>query len=211
MLWQLYSLLLCAWSSTALHFYLDSDETKCFIEELPSETVVDGHYRAFVFDPQSTIYVLDNTLGIDVEIEEVDSGHIVTQTRGPSDGKFTFTSHEAGDHTICVSTNWTTSAFKASSHIKLYLDVAVGSTKADLEQDRSHVTELVRRLRDLNMKMEEIQREQQYQREREASFRDLSESTNSKAVWYTIAQIGVLVAVCFWQIRHLKNFFRESR
>jgi hypothetical protein len=52
--------------------------------------------------------------------------------------------------------------------------------------------------------MEEIQREQQYQREREASFRDLSESTNMKAVWYTIAQIGVLVTVCFWQIRHLK-------
>jgi p24 family protein alpha len=52
--------------------------------------------------------------------------------------------------------------------------------------------------------MEEIQREQQYQREREASFRDLSESTNVKAAWYTVAQIGVLVLVCFWQLRHLK-------
>jgi len=91
------------------------------------------------------------------------------------------------------------------------MDVTVGSTRPDLEQDRSHATELARKLRDLNLKMEEIQREQQYQREREVSFRDLSESTNSKAVWYTIAQIGVLVAVCFWQIRHLKNFFRESR
>lgn len=210
MFWILYALLLSK-TIRGLHLYLDSDETKCFIEELPSETVVDGHYRAFVFEPQSNLYILDNQLGIDVEVEEVDSGHVVTQTRGPSDGKFTFTSHEAGDHTICLSTNWTTSAFSSPSHIKLYFDVTVGSTKPDLEQDRSHVTELVRRLRDLNMRMEEVQREQQYQREREASFRDLSESTNSRAVWYTIAQIGVLFIVCFWQLRHLKQFFRESR
>lgn len=54
------------------------------------------------------------------------------------------------------------------------------------------------------MKLEDIRREQQYQREREAAFRDLSESTNSRAVWYTVAQIGVLIATCVWQMRHLK-------
>ena len=125
------------------------------------------------------------------------------RTRGPPDSRFTFTSHEAGDHAICLSSTAGT-AWSAASHIRLYLDVVVGSTKPDREHDRSHVTELSAKLRDLNQKLEDIRREQQYQREREAAYRDLSESTNSKAVWYTVAQIGVLIATCVWQMRHLK-------
>lgn len=54
------------------------------------------------------------------------------------------------------------------------------------------------------MKLEDIRREQQYQREREADFRDLSEVTNSRAVWYSVAQIVVLIVTCAWQLRHLK-------
>jgi len=202
-------LLVSTTTVNSLHFYLDSDETKCFIEELPSDTAVEGHYKAYEFEPQSGTYVANDNLGIDVEVEEVDTGHTVTKTRGPREGVFTFTSHEAGDHTICLSTNYTTSMFSTASHIKLYIDVNVGAIKSDPEHDRSHVSDMVRRLRDLNGKMEEIQREQQYQREREASFRDLSESTNSRAVWYTIAQIVVLVATCYWQLRHLRSFFRD--
>ena len=86
----------------------------------------------------------------------------------------------------------------------MYLDIVVGSTKPDRDHDRSHVTELSAKLRDLNNKLEDIRREQQYQREREWSFRDLSETTNSRAVWYSLAQIAVLVVTCTWQLRHLK-------
>lgn len=125
------------------------------------------------------------------------------RTRGPHDSRFTFTSHEAGDHAICLSTTAGT-AWSTTSHIRLYLDIVVGSTKPDREHDRSHVTELSAKLRDLNQKLEDIRREQQYQREREANFRDLSELTNSRAVWYSIAQIVVLVITCAWQLRHLK-------
>jgi len=73
-----------------------------------------------------------------------------------------------------------------------------------VEQDRSHVSELAAKVRDLNQKLEEIRREQQYQREREANYRDLSEATNARAVWYSIAQIVVLVTTCAWQLRHLR-------
>jgi hypothetical protein len=132
----------------------------------------------------------------------METGHNVVKTKGPSDGRFTFTSHEAGDHSICLSTNYT--SWFSSTHIRLYLDVVVGSTKADADHDRSHVSELAAKVRDLNQKLEDINREQQYQRQRESDFRDLSEATNSRAVWYSLAQIIVLVATCTWQLRHLK-------
>ncbi|KAG2364112.1 emp24/gp25L/p24 family/GOLD-domain-containing protein [Suillus spraguei] len=193
----------------ALHFYLDANEKRCFVEELPSDTVVEGHYRALEWADSTQQYALNEELGIIVEVEEMDTSHLVTKTRGPPDGRFTFTSHESGDHSICISTNYT--SWWSSTHIKLYLDIVVGSTKPDIESDRTHIGELSGKLRDLNQKLEEIRREQQYQREREADFRDLSENTNSKAVWYSVLQIGVLIATCTWQLRHLKRFFADKR
>lgn len=47
--------------------------------------------------------------------------------------------------------------------------------------------------------------------EREAEFRDQSESTNSRVVWWTIAQIVVLGVTCLWQMRHLKGFFEAKK
>jgi len=125
------------------------------------------------------------------------------RSRGPNEGRFTFTSHEAGDHSICLSTNYTSGWF-SSKHIKLYLDIVAGATKRDVEHDRTHVGEVAGKIRELNERLGGIRREQQYQREREAQFRDMSERTNSRAVWYTVVQILVLVATCTWQLRHLK-------
>lgn len=132
------------------------------------------------------------------------SGHSVVKTRGPSEGKFTFTSVDAGDHSICLSTNYTAGLFQANTHIRLYLDVVVGAARHDPEHDRNHVNDLSTKLRDLNMKLEDVRREQRYQREREAAFRDLSEATNSRAVWYSVAQIVIIIATCTWQLRHLR-------
>ncbi|KAG1881264.1 emp24/gp25L/p24 family/GOLD-domain-containing protein [Suillus subluteus] len=197
------SFLLLITTVNALHFYLDANEKRCFVEELPSDTVVEGHYRALEWADSTQQYILNEELGIIVEVEEMETSHVVTKTRGPSDGRFTFTSHESGDHSICISTNYT--SWWSSTHIKLYLDIVT------IESDRTHIGELSSKLRDLNQKLEEIRREQQYQREREADFRNLSENTNSKAVWYSVLQIGVLIATCTWQLRHLKRFFADKR
>jgi len=206
---RLLYLLILASAAHALHFYLDANEKRCFIEELPSDTVVEGHYRALEWSEARQEYIDYPTLGIVVEVEEVESSHTVVKTKGPSDGRFTFTSHEAGDHSICLSTNYT--SWFSSTHIRLYLDVVVGTTKPDFEHDRGHISDLSAKVRDLNMKLEDIRREQQYQREREADFRDLSESTNLRALWYSVAQIVVLLGTCFWQLRHLKRFFEDRK
>ncbi|OSD03055.1 hypothetical protein PYCCODRAFT_1434932 [Trametes coccinea BRFM310] len=203
-------LLVFAAAANALHFYLDTNEKRCFVEELPTDTLVEGHYKALEWSETEQKYVENPNLGILVEVDELETGHNVVKTRGPSDGRFTFTSHDSGDHSICLSSNYGTSWF-TSTHIKLYLDIVIGSTKPDVEHDRSHVSELSQKLRDLNMKLEDVRREQQYQREREAAFRDLSEETNARAVWYTLAQIGVLLATCAWQLRHLRRFFEERK
>jgi len=70
--------------------------------------------------------------------------------------------------------------------------------------DLSHVNTLANKVKELVNKVTDIQREQRYMREVEATFRDASEMTNTRAVWWSIVQIGVLVGAAVWQMRYLK-------
>lgn len=73
-------------SINALHFYLDANQQRCFIEELPTDTVVEGerqtvismnpcvyleigHYRALEWSEQQQKYVDNQDLGIIVEVQ----------------------------------------------------------------------------------------------------------------------------------------------
>jgi hypothetical protein len=39
---SLATVILFAWTTSALHFYMDLKDKRCFIEELPTDTVVEG-------------------------------------------------------------------------------------------------------------------------------------------------------------------------
>jgi hypothetical protein len=93
----------------------------------------------------------------------------------------------------------------------MHLDIAVGEAKVDEEGEREHVNDLASKVRDLNSRLSDIRREQQFQREREGEFRALSEKTNSRAVWWSLVQCGVLLVTCAWQLRHLRKFFESKK
>jgi cytochrome oxidase assembly protein ShyY1 len=42
--------------------------------------------------------------------------------------------------------------------------------------------------------------------EREETFRQISEETNGKVLWWAVVQTSVLLSVGFWQIKRLKDF-----
>lgn len=46
---------------------------------------------------------------------------------------------------------------------------------------------------------------------REERFRQTSESTNQRVLWWSIVQTLILVAIGFWQMRHLKSFFEAKK
>lgn len=73
--------------------------------------------------------------------------------------------------------------------------------------DLSHVNTLANKVKELVNKVTDIQREQRYMREVEATFRDASELTNTRAVWWSLVQIGVLVGAAIVQMRYLKVCF----
>jgi len=48
-------------------------------------------------------------------------------------------------------------------------------------------------------------------REVEATFRDASEATNSRAVYWSIIQTVVLLATAAWQMKYLRSYFGDKK
>jgi hypothetical protein len=94
----------------------------------------------------------------------------VVSQRGKSSGRFTFTAHEAGDHRICFTPssnsgrqNWL-SAASPNGGIKLTLDLAIGESSEIESTDKSKLQDISQRVKDLNSRLQDIRREQIFQR-----------------------------------------------
>ncbi|KAI0842673.1 emp24/gp25L/p24 family/GOLD-domain-containing protein [Hypoxylon sp. FL0890] len=201
----------------ALYFYLDGTKPKCFLEELPKDTLVVGHYTAEEWDDNMKSWQKHDGISIYISVEEAfDNDHRVVSQRGSSSGRFTFTAAESGEHRICFTPssssgrpNWL-SVHNPNGGIKLSLDLAIGSSEIH-STDKTKLSDISQRVRDLNARLLDIRREQIFQREREAEFRDQSESTNSRVVRWMFIQIVVLGITCAWQLSHLRSFFIKQK
>jgi len=79
------------------------------------------------------------------------------------DGRFTFTAAESGEHRLCFQCIGAGGWF-SSSHIKLQLDLVVGET-SDLDRgNKDQKDSLVQRVQELNARLQDIRREQVFQR-----------------------------------------------
>ncbi|KAJ9156186.1 Transmembrane emp24 domain-containing protein 9 [Pleurostoma richardsiae] len=202
----------------ALYFYIDGTTPKCFYEELPKDTLVVGHYNAEEWDDHRQAWWKHDGLSIYISVDEVfDNDHRVVGQRGSASGRFTFTAADAGEHKICFTpssnsgrSGWL-SALSPNGGIRLTLDLAIGETSSIESSDKDKLQDIQGRIRDLNARMQDIRREQVFQREREADFRDQSESTNARVVRWIIIQLIVLGATCAWQLSHLRSFFIKQK
>ena len=117
-----------------LYFHIAETERKCFIEEIPDETMVIGNdtelkytslhhflgdlaiylmfklfilgnYRLQLYDPRTNGFAPSSPeIGMHVEIRDPEDKIILSKVYS-SEGRWTFTSHTPGEHVICLYTN----------------------------------------------------------------------------------------------------------
>ncbi|KAI6383602.1 hypothetical protein MCOR25_000055 [Pyricularia grisea] len=202
----------------ALYFYIDGHTAKCFYEELPKDTLVVGHYSAEEYDDHRKAWWKHDGISIYISVDETfDNDHRVVSQKGSSSGRFTFTAAESGEHKLCFTpssnsgnTGWLSTG-SPNGGIRLTLDLAIGETSALESSDKDKLEDIATRVKDLNMRLQDIRREQVFQREREAEFRDQSESTNARVVRWMLIQLTVLGITCAWQLSHLRSFFIKQK
>ena len=200
----------------ALHFFIEGAVQKCFFEELPKDTLVVGHYDAKVWDDATHTYISKPDVGVFITVEETfDNNHRVVAQRGKNSGKFTFSAADSGEHRLCVTPQNVDSggSWFGGVHgtVKFTLDLAIGETSKIESTDKGKIDDIVQKVMDLNSRLQDIRREQVFQREREAEFRDQSESTNARVVRWTLIQLAVLGVTCAWQLSHLRAFFIKQK
>ncbi|XP_063348990.1 transmembrane emp24 domain-containing protein 9-like isoform X2 [Pelmatolapia mariae] len=198
---------LCSFVS-ALYFHIGETEKKCFIEEIPDETMIIGNYRTQLYDKQREEYLpATQGLGMFVEVKDPDDKVILSQQYG-SEGRFTFTSHTPGEHQICLHSNSSKFSLFAGGMLHVHLDIQVGEHTNDYAEiaAKDKLTELQLRVRQLAEQVDQIQKEQNYQRYRAEHFHQTSKSTNQLVLWWSIIQTLILVAIGTW---HLQKQFRE--
>ncbi|KAI9788603.1 MAG: emp24p/erv25p- protein [Piccolia ochrophora] len=214
---SLSALALCILPAQSLYFYIDGNTPKCFFEELPKDTLVVGDYKAEEYNTETRVFETHDSLNIFISVDETfDNDHRVVSQRGSGKGRFTFTAADSGDHKICFtpsstsSTGWLGSGNPVGG-IKMTLDMAIGETSAIESADKGKIQDIASKVKDLNGRLQDIRREQVFQREREAEFRDQSESTNARVVRWTLVQLAVLGVTCAWQLSHLRAFFIKQK
>lgn len=89
--------------------------------------------------------------------------------------------------------------------------MAIGETSAIESSDKDKLSEVVQKVRDINARLQDVRREQIFQREREAEFRDQSEAVNARVVRWTLVQLFVLGITCAWQLSYLRAFFIKQK
>jgi p24 family protein alpha len=94
----------------------------------------------------------------------------VVSQRGASSGRFTFNAAESGEHKICFTPSSTSgrqgwlSSSSPNGGIKLSLDMAIGETSQIESTDKGKIEDISQRVRDLNSRLQDIRREQVFQR-----------------------------------------------
>lgn len=198
-------------TQVAAFYYYSSGERKCFHKELSKGTLLQGKYNVQAYDDGLKAYRDTNTQEYDVaiDVEEVfDDYHRVMHQKGVV-GELNLLALDSGEHRICIEAQPT--KWLGTSKTKINLDFEIGSDVQLDSKQKTVVDSLHQKVNILNDKVTAIRREQKLVREREAHFRDISESVNSHAMWWSVIQLVVLLLTCIWQMRHLRTFFVKQK
>lgn len=193
------------------------------------------NYKVELYDPRSGGFMPSSPgIGMHVEVRDPDDKIILSRVYS-SEGRISFTSHVPGEHVICMYSNST--AWFSGSQLRVHLDIQVGEHAVDYGNvvQKEKLTELQLRIRQLLDQVEQITKEQNYQRVRlfclknilliekvcyflifffqyrEERFRQTSESTNSRVLWWSVTQTAILLVMGAWQMKHLKSFFEAKK
>ncbi|XP_044061962.1 transmembrane emp24 domain-containing protein 9-like [Siniperca chuatsi] len=185
---------------SSLYFHIGETETKCFIEEMPDETMIIANFWSQLRDNQRDEHLpAPPDLGISVVVKDPDDKLVLSQRYG-SEGRFKFTSPKPGRYQICLQSSSSQRPLSAGGMLTVHLDIRVGERTKNYTEiaAKEQLSELQLRVRQLAEQVQEIQRQQDYQRFREKHFREVSHNTNMWIFWWPVVRSLYVIAIITW-------------
>ncbi|KAL1405377.1 p24 complex component [Vanrija albida] len=166
---------------------------KCFHEEME------------IGDKMTITYEVGASTGGKLDIDLVVSdpiGDALYNSYAEPQGTVSITATKRGLYTYCFNnqhSSWARKTLSFNVHGVRYID------------DNQELGAVEEEIRDLAQALMVVKDEQSYLVVRERTHRDTCESTNSRVKWWGITQIGILLAVCAWNVHYLKSWFEVKR
>ncbi|KAF9182682.1 p24 complex component [Haplosporangium sp. Z 11] len=132
------------------------------------------------------------------------SGTLVEDATKSASATYNHEAKATGKYEYCFS-----NAFSTVTEKTVGFNVLV--VKPYKESGTNKIDPLEQEIRELAAGIQEIMNEQEYTIAREKTHRNTAESTNSRVVWWSLFQSGILFLVCVFQISYLKRFFEVKR
>lgn len=126
------------------------------------------------YNPHANAYVLDTRVVTKLSVVETfDNDHRVVNQRGAEKGRWSFTAADSGLHKLCFTAETDAPAPDGSSGwlshgarhpVKMSVDMVVGESSKIESEDKSKMESISDRINNLNHRLQEIRREQVFQR-----------------------------------------------
>ncbi|KAG0224469.1 emp24/gp25L/p24 family/GOLD-domain-containing protein [Mortierella sp. GBAus27b] len=180
-------------SVAAFNVVVPAQEQRCFFEILERGDNIHVSYQVGE----------GGHLDIDFWITDP-SGTFVEDASKSASATYNYEAKSSGKHQYCFS-----NAFSTLTEKTVGFNVLV--MKPYKEDPSKKADPLENEIRELAAGIQEVRNEQEYTLGRERTHRNTAESTNSRVVWWSLFQSGILFLVCVFQVTYLKRFFEVKR
>lgn len=207
--------LCCTGPSGAFTIDMEPGERACFSLVVTKGTPCSGNFE--LIEP-------DNNVGaLSVEVTTPSSGGAAVppayEARGEAEGTFAFEANEDGEMRLCLSnghdgTDGGDSNGDGVARTVGFAFRANNDLSADLSSDvatEEHVVALFELGTEFSEGLATMLDHQSYMRQREERHRDITESTNSRVLYWTVAEAVVLLIMALWQVLYIRKFFEVKR
>ncbi|CAN0126929.1 unnamed protein product [Ectocarpus sp. 12 AP-2014] len=136
---------------------------------------------------------------------------LVTRDIEDKKGSHQFKLKTAEDHLLCAVTSSETK--NKNRGLKLYLDLDTGLEDKHYKdvQRKFNLGDAQITMIQLKNEAQQMLREADLSKESETEYHKLLLQLNHEVLWWPVSQVVILMAMGYYQVRHLKSFFKSKR
>lgn len=189
----------------SLMFDLPSGKVKCFSEDLPAHTMVEGKFRA------QDVPEGQNRMPIEIQVTDPMEKVLFSKDDiGPKQAVFAFTTSVAGDYIVCFH-NKGIAEFMTQRRVTFSMVHGIDARDYSQVMQTEHLTKLQVALREMEDRADEIREEFAQEKKRERTMRDLTEATCSRVLWFGIFTLIMLVGTSVVQYYDLYKVLKKGK
>mmetsp|Transcript_14030 Transcript_14030/g.36063 ORF Transcript_14030/g.36063 Transcript_14030/m.36063 type:complete len:210 (+) Transcript_14030:280-909(+) len=192
--------------ANSLYFYVEEGRETCFLEDVEKDTLVVGQYRS------ATSNVTRGGVGVKIIVREPRVEEPLVEKIASSRGRFSFTAQTTGEHEVCFTTNATSWSLR-NLKLRFDLDITIGEATLNYDEiaKKEHLSAIEVDIRKLQDDVRVLRRNILYMKSREAAMRHTTDSTNLRALLFSLFQVGLILAFAYWQVSHLQQYFKAKK